>query len=111
MPEVGLDAEVLRRARAGAAQHRGVPEVLGAHQELPLPTHGTTVCRHAVGAVDLNGSVLLADVVATSGTVAATRSRKAKVAAIAALLATAAPDEEPPGTRPVLRSHGFLGVP
>ena len=41
----------------------------------------------------LNGPVLLADVVATSGTVAATRSRKAKVAAIAALLATAAPDE------------------
>src|SRR5580765_6370173 len=39
------------------------------------------------------GDVLLADVVATSGTVAATRSRKAKVAAIADLLARAAPDE------------------
>lgn len=37
--------------------------------------------------------MLLADVVATSGAVAATRSRKAKVAAIAALLATAGPDE------------------
>jgi DNA ligase 1 len=37
--------------------------------------------------------VLLADVVATSRTVAATRSRKAKVAAIAALLSAAAPDE------------------
>ncbi len=40
-----------------------------------------------------NGRMLLADVVATSATVAATRSRKAKVAAIAALLATAEPDE------------------
>ncbi|MFC7496237.1 MULTISPECIES: ATP-dependent DNA ligase [unclassified Nocardioides] len=37
--------------------------------------------------------MLLADVVATSTTVAATRSRKAKVAAIAALLATAGPDD------------------
>ncbi|GAB6984950.1 ATP-dependent DNA ligase [Nocardioides pyridinolyticus] len=37
--------------------------------------------------------MLLADVVATSATVAATRSRKAKVAAIAALLSKAAPDE------------------
>ncbi len=37
--------------------------------------------------------MLLADVVATSGTVAATRSRKAKVAAIAELLARASPDE------------------
>ncbi|MEP9365319.1 ATP-dependent DNA ligase [Nocardioides sp. CN2-186] len=37
--------------------------------------------------------MLLADVVTTSGTVAATRSRKAKVAAIAALLADASPDE------------------
>ncbi|GAA4365641.1 ATP-dependent DNA ligase [Nocardioides caricicola] len=37
--------------------------------------------------------MLLADVVATSGAVAATRSRKEKVAAIAALLARAAPDE------------------
>jgi len=37
--------------------------------------------------------MLLADVVATSATVAATRSRKAKVAAIAALLAVAADDE------------------
>jgi DNA ligase-1 len=37
--------------------------------------------------------MLLADVVATSTAVAATRSRKAKVAAIAALLATAAADE------------------
>lgn len=37
--------------------------------------------------------MLLADVVATSATVAATRSRKAKVAAIAALLAEAAPEE------------------
>src|SRR6478609_5752782 len=35
------------------------------------------------------GRMLLADVVATSATVAATRSRKAKVAAIAALLAVA----------------------
>ncbi|WP_395695370.1 ATP-dependent DNA ligase [Nocardioides sp.] len=35
----------------------------------------------------------LADVVATSGTVAATRSRKAKVAALADLLGRAAPDE------------------
>ncbi|MGY2703743.1 ATP-dependent DNA ligase [Nocardioides sp. HB32] len=41
----------------------------------------------------LNGGVLLADVVTTSGTVAATRSRKAKVAAIAELLARASPDE------------------
>jgi DNA ligase-1 len=37
--------------------------------------------------------VLLSDVVATSTTVAATRSRKAKVAAIAELLAVAGPDE------------------
>ncbi|WP_343908149.1 ATP-dependent DNA ligase [Nocardioides aquiterrae] len=37
--------------------------------------------------------MLLADVVATSTTVAATRSRKAKVAAIAELLGRAAPDE------------------
>jgi DNA ligase-1 len=37
--------------------------------------------------------MLLADVVATSGAVAATRSRKAKVAAIAELLTAAAPDE------------------
>jgi DNA ligase-1 len=37
--------------------------------------------------------MLLADVVATSGVVAATRSRKAKVAAIAELLTAAAPDE------------------
>ena len=37
--------------------------------------------------------MLLADVVTTSATVAATRSRKAKVAAIAALLARAAPEE------------------
>ncbi|GAA4719817.1 ATP-dependent DNA ligase [Nocardioides conyzicola] len=37
--------------------------------------------------------MLLSDVVATSATVAATRSRKAKVAAIAALLAVATPDE------------------
>ena len=37
--------------------------------------------------------MLLADVVATSATVAATRSRKAKVAAIASLLAAATPDE------------------
>ena len=37
--------------------------------------------------------MLLADVVATSATVAATRSRKAKVAAIASLLALASPDE------------------
>src|SRR3954469_19149471 len=40
-----------------------------------------------VRAVVLNGVVLLADVVATSGAVSATRSRKAKVAAIADLLA------------------------
>ena len=39
------------------------------------------------------GGVLLADVVATSATVAATRSRKAKVAAIASLLSEAAPEE------------------
>ncbi|HYF73460.1 MAG TPA: ATP-dependent DNA ligase [Nocardioides sp.] len=38
-------------------------------------------------------TVLLADVVATSGTVAATRSRKAKVAAIAELLARAGSEE------------------
>ncbi len=37
--------------------------------------------------------MLLADVVATSATVAATRSRKAKVAAIASLLVVAEPDE------------------
>ncbi len=30
---------------------------------------------------------------------------------IALLQATPAPDEEPPGMRPVARSHGFLGVP
>jgi DNA ligase-1 len=41
----------------------------------------------------LDWGVLLADVVATSGTVAATRSRKAKVAAISELLARASPDE------------------
>jgi DNA ligase-1 len=35
----------------------------------------------------LDGGVLLADVVATSRAVAATRSRKAKVAAVAELLA------------------------
>lgn len=42
-----------------------------------------------VPGVVLNGHVLLADVVATSAAVAATRSRKAKVAAIAELLARA----------------------
>lgn len=41
----------------------------------------------------LDGGVLLADVVATSRTVAATRSRKAKVAAIAELLSHASADE------------------
>ena len=56
--------------------------------------------RHAVGASGLTGSmtgsVLLADVVATSAEVAATRSRKAKVAALAAQLSrvtASAPDE------------------
>lgn len=39
------------------------------------------------------GGVLLADVVATSATVAATRSRKAKVASLAQRLAQAAPEE------------------
>ena len=42
-----------------------------------------------VGPVVLNGPVLLADVVATSTAIAATRSRKAKVAAIADLLTRA----------------------
>jgi DNA ligase 1 len=46
-----------------------------------------------VGPVVLNGPVLLADVVATSTAIAATRSRKAKVAAIADLLARAGPAE------------------
>ena len=43
--------------------------------------------------VGQNGRVLLSDVVATSGAVTATRSRKAKVAAIADLLSSAAPEE------------------
>jgi DNA ligase-1 len=47
-----------------------------------------------VGAVGFNGLVLLADVVATSRTVAATRSRKAKVSALAGALRRAA-DESP----------------
>ena len=46
-----------------------------------------------VGATPHNVSVLLAEVVAASGAVAATRSRKAKVVALAAALANAAPDE------------------
>ena len=46
-----------------------------------------------VGGVGQNGRVLLSDVVATSGAVTATRSRKAKVAAIAELLGSAAPEE------------------
>lgn len=37
--------------------------------------------------------MLLSDVVATSGVVAATRSRKAKVVALAELLGRASPDE------------------
>ncbi|MCB0895563.1 MAG: ATP-dependent DNA ligase [Nocardioidaceae bacterium] len=41
----------------------------------------------------MNGGVLLSDVVATSGVVAATRSRKAKVVALAELLGRASPDE------------------
>jgi len=41
----------------------------------------------------LTGSVLLAELVATSATVAATGSRKAKVAALAACLETASPEE------------------
>jgi DNA ligase-1 len=46
-----------------------------------------------VGGVGQTGGVLLHDVVTTSGAVAATRSRKAKVAAIAELLARADVDE------------------
>ena len=46
-----------------------------------------------VGVVGLNDRMLLSDVVVTSTALAATRSRKAKVAAIADLLTTAAPDE------------------
>ena len=42
---------------------------------------------------DSDGAMLLADLVATSAAVAATRSRKAKVAALSATLATAEPDE------------------
>jgi len=48
---------------------------------------------HPVGGPGHNGSVLLSDLVATSNAVSATRSRKAKVAAIATLLAAAAPEE------------------
>ena len=46
-----------------------------------------------VGGWRQNGRVLLADIVAASRTVAATRSRKAKVAALADALAAAAPEE------------------
>ncbi len=46
-----------------------------------------------VGAAVHNGRVLLSDLVATSNAVAATRSRKAKTAALATLLASASPDE------------------
>ncbi len=46
-----------------------------------------------VGGSEQNGPVLLADVVSASQAVAATRSRKAKVAALAEALAKAEPDE------------------
>ena len=60
------------------------------------PSYGDRAFRGGlppVGATGQNGRVLLADVVAASQAVAATRSRKAKVAALAELLAQAAPDE------------------
>jgi DNA ligase-1 len=49
--------------------------------------------RRVVGDACHHGGVLLADLVATSDAVAATRSRKAKVAALASLLSAAAPEE------------------
>jgi DNA ligase-1 len=57
----------------------------------PTLTH----CDHGggVGGCGQNVPVLLSDLVATSDAVSATRSRKAKVAAIATLLAAAAPEE------------------
>ncbi|MCW2765582.1 MAG: ligase ATP-dependent Dnl1 [Nocardioides sp.] len=58
-----------------------------------MPLHEQDGAAGSVGAVVLNGLVLLVDVVATSGAVAATRSRKAKVIAMAALLSSASPDE------------------
>src|SRR5262245_14109250 len=57
------------------------------------PRRRYSMTREARARERENALVLLADVVATSDAVAATRSRNEKVAAIAALLRTAAPDE------------------
>ncbi len=53
----------------------------------------SVTAREYVGAVGHNEAVLLADLVRASAAVGATRSRKAKTAALAAALAEAAPDE------------------
>jgi DNA ligase-1 len=86
----------------------GVPEAdrddvrrladLVVHRDLVAQRGGALAARGSwlvagVGGVGQTGRVLLHDVVSTSGAVAATRSRKAKVAAIAELLARADGDE------------------
>jgi len=38
-------------------------------------------------------------------------SEPSDITAMPSAWATAAPEDEPPGTRPILRSYGFFGVP
>src|SRR4051794_20946519 len=59
---------------------------------------GRFIGRSAVGPTCEDGTVLLADVVAASTAVAATRARTAKATAIADVLKRADPDEVPPVT-------------
>jgi DNA ligase-1 len=87
----------LRKGRSAALEiaWRGSPSRngcrarrVGSHFVRDYPSRGPDV-----GCAGQNGHVLLADVVAASQAVAATRSRKAKVAALAEALALAEPDE------------------
>ena len=78
-----------RAARRGAGR--------AGHGPRRPPLTGVSGGR-TVGARCEDAGMLLAEVVATSAAVGATRSRKAKVAALAALLRAAAPEEIEPAT-------------
>ena len=80
-----------RRARGTPCLAQPVPRHDGSRAaRLGLSSH----CSHTARAQSAhNAGVLLADLVATSAAVAATRSRLAKVAALADCLRRAAPDE------------------
>jgi DNA ligase-1 len=91
---VRLDPELRGRPAPLPPAERRLDGVLCPYEEALPATHGANLLGAVtVGGIGLDGSVLLADVVATSNAVAATRSRKAKVAAIAQLLARSSPDE------------------